>query len=159
VSRLRWTCLLLFACGTFTAAAFLVVATVEADASTKHCESVQCYRKALRWQKHEVVRLHRRLVAKTHTDVVAAIRLAANVSGVSFRRLWTISGCESGHDPYAVLGQYQGLFQLGRYHRGFPEFRGVSPFNPYANAIHAAMFIARNGESQWSCRSDGRVAY
>lgn len=120
---------------------------------------VSCLVKAYRWQKHDRARLHRRLVVKTHTDVVAAVRLASNVSGVSFARLWTISGCESGHNPYAVLGQYEGLFQLGRYHRGFPDLAGLSPFNAYANAMHAALFIARNGESQWSCRSDGSVAY
>lgn len=120
---------------------------------------VSCLVKAYRWQKHDRARLHRRLVAKTHTDVVAAVRLASNVSGVSFSRLWTISGCESGHDPYAVLGQYLGLFQLGRYHRGFPDLVGLSPFNAYANAMHAALFIAKHGESQWSCRSDGSVAY
>jgi hypothetical protein len=123
------------------------------------CRTVKSCHAAIRWQKHDRARLARRLVAKTHVDVVAAIRLAANVSGVSFSRLWTISGCESNHDPYAVTGQYQGLFQLGTYHRSFPEFRGLSPFNAYANAIHAALFIAKHGESQWSCRSNGSVAY
>lgn len=119
--------------------------------------NVTCLERAIRWSRKDRARLTRELATKTSPDVRTAIELASRISGVSFTRLWTISGCESGHDPYNVLGQYEGLFQLGRYHRSLPDIAGLNPFNPYVNAIHAALFIARNGEGQWSCRSDGTV--
>jgi hypothetical protein len=143
-----------------------VSAPTSAQAGSSHCETVgQCrsllvhQQQALAWQKHDRARLIAATARRWHASVVAAVRLAANVSGVSFRRLWTISGCESTHDPLDRLGQFWGLFQLGRYHRSMPDMRGLSPWDPYVNAMHAALYIARHGESQWSCRSDGHVAY
>lgn len=129
-------------------------------ASVRACRTEIAHKQqAIRWERQQHLRVQKQLAIRWQPNVVAAIRLASNVSGVSFQRLWTISGCESTHNPLDVLGQYQGLFQLGRYHRSFPDLRGLSPFDPYANAMHAALFIARHGESQWSCRSDGSVAY
>lgn len=148
-------------------AALIVAACFGADAVAKPtpakggrvapCRSVPCFRKALAWQRHDRAKLRHQLAVRWHPSVVTAIELASRVSGVSFSRLWTISGCESTHDPLNVLGQYEGLFQLGAYHRSLPDIRGLNPFDPYVNAMHAALFIAHNGEGQWSCRSDGSV--
>lgn len=132
---------------------------IRAHGGRTPCASVVACRKVVRWNVKERRHLQHQLAVRWHPDVVAAIRLASNISGVSFARLWTISGCESRHNPLAVTGQFDGLFQLGAYHRSFPDLRGLSVFNPYANAMHAALFIARHGESQWACRSTGRVVY
>lgn len=117
---------------------------------------VSCLVKAVQWERS---RRKFELAQKWSPNVRTAVELASRVSGVSFSRLWQISSCESTHDPFNRLGQYEGLFQLGSYHRSMPDIVGLDPYDPYVNAMHAALFIARNGESQWSCRSDGSVAY
>ena len=115
--------------------------------------------RAVAWQK-KAVRTARRDAAKVwHPDVLAAVELASRVSGVSFGRLWTISRCESTHDPRAKTGQYEGLFQLGARHRGMPDIAGLDPFDPYVNAMHAALYIARHGEGEWQCTSSGGLRW
>jgi hypothetical protein len=152
VGAIIWGCIF-WAVGAFAAG------PIPAHGGRTPCPNLQACRAAVKWQAKDRRHLKHELAVQTHPDVVAAVRLASDISGVSFARLWTISGCESTHDPFNVTGQYEGLFQLGAWHRSFPDLRGLSPFNPYANAMHAALFIARNGEGQWSCKSNGRVAY
>lgn len=119
------------------------------------CRSLVAHqRAAIAWQRE--ARRHANAVTY-QSDVRTAIELASRVSGVPLSNLYTIARCESRLDPFNVLGQYEGLYQLGAYHRSLPDIRGLNPFNPYVNAMHAALFIARNGDGQWSCRANGTV--
>lgn len=128
-------------------------------ASKTQAKRVTCLVKAVEWERSKVALRDRQLTIKWEPVVHDAVLMASLYSGYSFTRLWTISGCESTHNPFNVTGQYKGLFQLGDYHQGQPDMKPFSVFNPYANAFHAAFFMERHGESQWACRSDGSVAY
>jgi hypothetical protein len=79
--------------------------------------------------------------------VTYALRLAAAVSGVSYWQLRSVSWCESTHNPFATNGRFRGLFQLG-----WAPF-GLSPFDPVANALSAALTVRHDGSwRQWTCR-------
>jgi hypothetical protein len=116
--------------------------------------------KALRWQQAQRRRLTRevrhlrvdvsRRFAETSTS---AIRVACAAYRVSCSDLFRVARCESSLDPFATNGRYLGLFQLGPAHLSDPVIRATSPFNPYANAIHTARYVAAHGwGSQWECQ-------
>ncbi len=91
---------------------------------------------------------HARMAARARWQptVDYALTLAAAVTGVSYWQLRSVSLCESNHDPYAQNGQYRGLFQMH-----WSPF-GLSPFDPIANALSAAMTVRNDGSwRQWSC--------
>ncbi len=76
-----------------------------------------------------------------------ALRLASAVYGVPYRDLATVSRCESTWNPFATNGRQLGLFQLG-----WAPF-GLSPFDPVANALSAAMTVKHDGSwRQWQCK-------
>lgn len=154
-----YTCLILLGLCIFAASSYAARPPVRAQGGRTPCATLSACHRALAWQRLDRRHLRHQLSVRWHPSVVTAIELASRVSGVSFARLWTISGCESTHNPQDTLGQYRGLFQLGAYHRSLPDIVGLNAYDPYVNAMHAALFIARNGESQWACRSDGHVAY
>lgn len=92
---------------------------------------------------------HTQAVAHRHWQptVDYALRLASAVSGVSYWDLRSVSHCESTHNPYAVNGQYKGLFQLH-----WTPF-GFSPYDPVANALSAALTVRQDGGwRQWECK-------
>jgi hypothetical protein len=88
----------------------------------------------------------RRERASWATPAIMAIRLASRVTGVSEAAMRSVAFCESRLYPFAQNGRYKGLFQLG-----WSPF-GLSPFDPYANALSAAMTVARQGWRQWECK-------
>jgi hypothetical protein len=98
-----------------------------------------------RTRQLQIVRAHlRRRWAPT---ISYALRLASAVSGVSYWQLRSVSWCESTHDPFARNGHYLGLFQLG-----WSPF-GMSPFDPIANALSAALTVREDGGwRQWECK-------
>jgi hypothetical protein len=80
-------------------------------------------------------------------DVHHALRLASSVFRVPYRELASVAACESNLYPFAVNGRFKGLFQLG-----WSPF-GLSPFDPYASALSAAMTVRQDGSwRQWSCK-------
>ena len=82
-----------------------------------------------------------------HPTVDYALRLASAVSGVSYWELRAVAWCESRYDPFAANGRYLGLFQLG-----WVPF-GMSPYDPVANALSAALTVAGDGSwRQWTCQ-------
>lgn len=88
-----------------------------------------------------------RLRAGWRPSVLGAITLASSVYGVSSSAMRAVSFCESRWDPFATNGRYKGLFQLG-----WSPF-GLSPFDPYANALSAAQTVAHDGSwRQWECK-------
>jgi hypothetical protein len=88
-----------------------------------------------------------RLRHRWHPTVTYALRLASAVTGVSYWQLRSVSYCESHHFPFASNGKYKGIFQLG-----WSPF-GLSPFDPIANALSAAMTVRHDGSwRQWQCQ-------
>ncbi len=76
-----------------------------------------------------------------------ALHLATAVTGVPYRELQAVSRCESTMNPFATNGRYRGLFQLG-----WAPF-GMSPFDPVANALSAAITVRHDGGwRQWQCK-------
>lgn len=62
-----------------------------------------------------------------------------------------IAGRESGWNPYAVNGQYRGVFQLGRNFQGTVNFYGGDFFDPYQNTQAARdSFVQRGNFSAFS---------
>jgi hypothetical protein len=116
--------------------------------------------KALAWQKtqrrrlaREVRALHRDVERRFSETATSAIRVACTAYQVSCSDLFRVARCESSLDPYATNGRYLGLFQLGPSHLSDPIIQATSPFNPYANAIHTARYVAAHGwGTQWECR-------
>ena len=98
----------------------------------------------------------------TPADTKAAIRLAAEEIGVSYRLLDRIVRCETGetYDPYSVgdRGRSHGAVQL--HERGLlPHYKrvsgGASAYNPYASVRYLAR-VARGDFpgltlNHWSC--------
>jgi hypothetical protein len=94
-----------------------------------------------------IIRLRSHLRQRTGPSVDHAITLASRVFGVPESQMRAVSFCESRWDPYATNGKYRGLFQLG-----WAPF-GLSPFDPYASALSAAMTVRHDGSwRQWSCK-------
>jgi hypothetical protein len=82
-----------------------------------------------------------------HPTVVYALRLASAVYAVPYRELYAVSDCESHHYPFAVNGQYRGIFQMH-----WSPF-GFSPFDPVASALSAAATVVHDGGwRQWACK-------
>jgi hypothetical protein len=85
--------------------------------------------------------------SRWHPTVLYALRLASAVYGVPYRELYAVSDCESHHYPFAVNGQYRGIFQMH-----WSPF-GFSPFDPVASALSAAATVVHDGGwRQWSCK-------
>jgi len=102
------------------------------------------------WWAHRATHWKRRALKQRREwrpTVTYALRLASAVSGVSYWDLRAVSWCESRHFPFATNGRYRGLFQLG-----WAPF-GMSPFDPVANALSAALTVRRDGSwRQWECK-------
>jgi hypothetical protein len=97
--------------------------------------------------------LRRRLKQRWAPTVGYAIKLASVIYGVPSYQLHRVASCESGHDPFAVNGQYRGVFQEGgMFERGPFGRAGFSVFDPLANVLTAASTVAREGWSQWQCK-------
>ncbi len=97
-----------------------------------------------RTRQLQAVKAHVR--ARWEPTVDYALRLASAVTGVSYWQMRSVSWCESTHNPFAQNGRYKGLFQLG-----WSPF-GLSPFDPVANALSAAMTVKADGSwRQWQC--------
>jgi len=91
----------------------------------------------------------RRLLARRWTPTVSyAIKLASAATGVPSWELYAVARCESNLYPFASNhGKYLGLFQLSW------APLGMSPFDPIANALSAAMTVRRDGGwRQWECK-------
>lgn len=104
---------------------------------------------AARYHRRSHQLYHTRVRLRHHwaPTVTYALRLASAVTGVSYSQLRSVSYCESTHNPFATNGKYKGIFQLG-----WSPF-GLSPFDPIANALSAAMTVRRDGSwRQWECR-------
>ncbi len=87
-----------------------------------------------------------KLRQRLHPTVDYAYRLASAVTGVSYWQLRSVGWCESRHYPFAENGRYKGVMQLG-----WAPF-GMSPFDPIANVLSAAMTVKHDGSwRQWSC--------
>ncbi len=100
------------------------------------------YRQAAR----EVRAVRAKLRATWRPTVDYAYRLASAVTGVSYWQLRSVGWCESRHYPFAENGRYKGVMQLG-----WAPF-GMSPFDPIANVLSAAMTVKHDGSwRQWSC--------
>jgi len=99
-------------------------------------------------QEHErTLQLRHQLQHRWHPTVSYALRLASAVSGVPLSDLTAVSRCESGFNPFATNGQYRGLFQMH-----WAPF-GLSPYDPIANALSAALTVVHDGGwRQWECR-------
>jgi hypothetical protein len=94
----------------------------------------------------QLLSTRRRLRQRWKPTVDYALRLAHAVSGVPLAELRTVSWCESRFDPFAQNGKYLGIFQLG-----WAPF-GLSPFDPIANALSAALTVKHDGGwRQWEC--------
>jgi hypothetical protein len=91
--------------------------------------------------------VRRQLRQRWRPTVDYAIRLASAVTGVSSRDMSAVAKCESHLFPFASNGRYKGVFQLG-----WAPF-GFSPYDPIANALSAAMTVAKDGGwRQWECK-------
>lgn len=150
------------------AAAILVAAASSASvahALDQHHPRLRCAaqpvacERAISWQQAQRRRLTRE-VRHLRSDVerrfaatsTSAIRVACAAYRVSCSDLFRVARCESSLDPFATNGRYLGLFQLGPSHLSDPVIQATSPFNPYANAIHTARYVAAHGwGSQWEC--------
>ncbi len=76
-----------------------------------------------------------------------ALRLANAVYGVPYGELRAVAWCESKFYPFAVNGQYKGIFQMH-----WSPF-GFSPFDPVASALSAAQTVRADGSwRQWECK-------
>lgn len=80
-----------------------------------------------------------------------AIRVAAATYGVSESHLRSVARCESGFDPAASNGQYQGIFQFGPTLWSITPVKGFSRNDPYAAALGAAWAFSRGMQSHWAC--------
>jgi hypothetical protein len=92
----------------------------------------------------------------TAADILAAIDDASVTYGISWRWLYSITLCETGHtlDPYSIGRQGErGPVQL--HPRGeLPRFfaRGnTDPFNPYEAIPYLAQRINEGAARAWSC--------
>lgn len=109
--------------------------------------TVRRQRTTIRRQRTTLRRQRSTLHRRWHPTVAYALRLASAVSGVSYWQLRSVSWCESRHWPFAANGRYRGLFQLG-----WSPF-GLSPFDPVANALSAALTVRADGSwRQWECK-------
>lgn len=63
---------------------------------------------------------------------------------------WSVSRCESGHRPWAVNGQYLGLFQMGKHERARWGY-GRDPWSQARGAFR--YFVASGfGWGPWTCQ-------
>ena len=119
--------------------------TVEAGLYRNHSAAYWAQRFRRRTRQLQAARAF--LQRRWRPTVSYALRLASAVSGVSYWELRSVSYCESTHNPFASNGRYRGLFQLG-----WSPF-GLSPYDPVANAISAAMTVRHDGGwYQWECK-------
>jgi hypothetical protein len=122
------------------------IATIRA-ASTYRGHTAEEWAGRFRYRTRQLQHVRTHLQQRWHPTVLYALRLASAVTGVSYWQLYTVSRCESGHNPFAQNGQYKGLFQMH-----WSPF-GFSPFDPVANALSAAMTVVHDGGwRQWACQ-------
>lgn len=106
-----------------------------------------------RWKRsaNYHAKLYRQLAAHVRRtwqpSAYAAIHLASAVTGVPESEMRSVARCESNFFPFATNGQYKGIFQI----HWLPF--GLSPFDPYANALSAAFTVRHDGGwRQWECK-------
>lgn len=83
------------------------------------------------------------------------VRTQAIAAGANPADALNVSWCESKWNPQARNGQYQGLFQLGDYHRARAASLGYSwadMLRPLPNARTAMDLWASSGWQPWSCK-------
>jgi hypothetical protein len=142
------------------------------------CTTVEACRRAVEWEKAERTRLAAAVAWQRRQRVELArhrwrapvaedaITLAALVTHQSEQGLRRLLGCEStgdttGHrfNPRATNGRFKGLGQLGGHHLADPIIRRLGPFNPYASAMHVALYIKAHGEGEWQCTTSGGLRW
>lgn len=80
----------------------------------------------------------------------------ADLGPVVLAQAHCIAQRESGYNPYAVNGQYRGIFQLGAHYQGAIAAaaaglgRPADFFDPYVNAAAAAHVWEQSGWRPWS---------
>lgn len=129
----------------------------EAASATKHCESTQCLKRAILWQRHDRARLRHRLAVRYHRDAAYAIRIASAAFGLSVRDMRTIAQCESGMglQTTAEAGSgASGIFQFLPSTFARTPFAAFDVFDPIANSLAAAWLVTKDhGWREWSCSS------
>jgi hypothetical protein len=112
-----------------------------------HGASAKAWAKRFRRRTRQLQQTRHLLRRRWRPTVVYSLRLASAVSGLAYRELEAVAACESTLNPFAANGRYKGLFQLG-----WAPF-GMSPFDPVANSLSAALTARRDGGwRQWECR-------
>jgi soluble lytic murein transglycosylase-like protein len=160
VSRLRWTCLLLFACGTVAASVFIVASCYEAQAATKHCETVKECRRAVVWARHDRARLRAKLAANYKTSVDTAFQLAEIIYGMPKRSARIIGQCESHLNPFernsatatGVMQELDSTFGRTPFSRiRIPHL--YAAYDAVVNILAAGYIWRQDGGSfrEWSC--------
>jgi soluble lytic murein transglycosylase-like protein len=99
-------------------------------------------------------RRHVRTVARvrrsvTRPSVSHALALGAAAYGLERRRLEQVARCESGFNPAARNGRYQGLFQFGPSLWGRTPYRDFDRSDPYAASFAAAWAFSRGMRRHW----------
>lgn len=112
--------------------------------------------------RNRKIRIEARRAIRRDPEVRAAIKLASMTHGVPEWQMRRIAFCESrntagavGHAPAGNGERAQGLFQfLPSTWRAYKYGRaGLSPFDPYANAMQAAYVVKTDGGwRQWECK-------
>ena len=105
--------------------------------------------KQLRTRARLLARQNRRVF---QPSVDHAIALAAAAYGVDRQAMRRVAWCESTHRPWAVNGQYVGLFQTGPAFWAHTPFTSFKRTDPYANALATAQVVAAQGWRQWECK-------
>lgn len=136
----------------------LAAITAPSRAAEVRCQSVQCWKRAALWQRHDRLRMQKMLAQRLRPDVELAYRLAQGLYHVDLRRL---GYCESRNDPTNRTGRYVGITQQGQDFQGRNRdvYRLVPVTNAVANVLVAARWIAAHGSSEWQCRLDGSVKH
>lgn len=123
---------------------------VKCRAALRHAYEAVAWQRNARWHAQ----------AKTSRDVVLdAIHWASGETGVPAWRMIGIGTCESHLFWLAQNGQYKSWAQLSTRHRSDPIIARLTWRDPYAVALHVALYIKHHGEGEWQCTSSGGLRW